>query len=94
MNKLILLIVFLMLSGIASADSFRCGRKVVKVGDSSNALIKKCGDPVRKYSSKEIVTEDGRSYKASVKNWVYGRKGSHDKIVSIRNGAIVKIRVD
>ena len=94
MKKLVMLVTLLVLPGFVSADSFRCGRKVVKIGDSSHALVKKCGDPVRKYSSKEMVREDGKVYKASVSNWVYGRKSSRDKVVSIRNGAIVKIQVD
>ncbi len=94
MHKLILGITFLLLSGSVVADSFRCGRSLVKVGESINALIKKCGNPVRKYSSKETVNDRGHSVQVSVSNWIYERKGKKDMIVSIRSGAVVKIRVD
>ena len=77
-----------------SADSFRCGRSLVKLGESSNALIKKCGDPLRKYSSKETVYERGRQSTVGVSNWVYARKGKNDMIVSVRSGAVIKIQVD
>ena len=76
------------------ADSFRCGRSLVKIGESNNALIKKGGDPVRKYSSKESVSNQGRSVQVSVSNWVYERRGKKDMIVSMRSGAVVKIEVD
>ena len=94
MYKLLLVVSILVLSGNVVADSFRCGRLLVKVGDSNNALIKKCGNPVRKYSSKETVNERGHSVQVGVSNWVYERKGKKDMIVSIRSGAVVKIQVD
>ena len=77
-----------------NADSFRCGRSLVKIGESNNALIKKCGDPVRKYSSKERLVDRGRSSMVGVSNWVYERRGKKDMIVSMRSGSVVKIEVD
>lgn len=94
MIKLILLAIFVLVSIDATADSFRCGRKIVKSGESTNALIKKCGNPVRKYSSKETVTDQGKSSRVGVSNWVYERRGKKDMIVAIRSGTVVKIRVD
>jgi hypothetical protein len=76
------------------ADSFRCGRALVKVDESTNALIKKCGKPVRKYSSKEVTTEQGRQKRVGVSNWVYERRGKKDMIVSVYAGAVIKIQVD
>ena len=78
----------------ANADSFRCGRALVKVNESTNALIKKCGKPVRKFSSKEIVSENGRRSSVGVTNWVYERRGKKDMIVSVRNGTVTNIQVD
>ena len=43
-QSLILTLLFL-LSTDLSANSMRCGNKVVKTGDSGNQLIKKCGNP-------------------------------------------------
>ena len=94
MGKLFLLTVFILFSGVAEADSFRCGRKIVKQDDSASSLIKKCGNPVRKYSSKEMVNDQGRQAKVSVSNWVYERNRGKDMIVSVRSGTVIKIQVD
>ena len=94
MGKLLLITVFILVSSIAAADSFRCGRKIVKQGDSASALIKKCGKPALKYSSKEIVNDQGRQSKVSVSNWVYERNRKKDMIVSVRGGTVIKIQVD
>ena len=94
MNKLMLSALLIAISFNIPADSFRCGRSLVKLGESSNALIKKCGDPLRKYSSKETVYERGRQSTVGVSNWVYARKGKNDMIVSVRSGAVIKIQVD
>ncbi len=94
MNKLMLCALLIVISFNAPADSFRCGRTLVKPGESSNALIKKCGDPLRKYSGKETVNEHGHQSTVGVSNWVYARKGKKDMIVSVRSGAVVKIQVD
>jgi hypothetical protein len=94
MRKLLLLIIFVSFSISASADSFRCGRTLVKVDESTNALIKKCGKPVRKYSSKETINDHGRQKSIGVSNWVYERRGKKDMIVSIYSGTVVKIQVD
>jgi hypothetical protein len=94
MSRLYLVLIAVFLCINASADSFRCGRSLVKIGESNNALIKKCGEPVRKYSSKERLVDQGQSSVVGVSNWVYQRSGKKDMIVSIRSGAIVKIEVD
>jgi len=94
MNRYSLIVLLALLFNMAEANSFRCGRSLVKPGESSNALIKKCGDPVRKYSSKETVYEQGHQSIVGVSNWVYARKGKKDMIVSVRSGAVIKIQVD
>lgn len=94
MGKLFLLTVSIMFSGIVAADSFRCGRKIIKQGDSGSSLVRKCGNPVRKYSSKEMVNDRGRQAKVAVSNWVYERNRGKDMIVSVRGGTVIKIQVD
>ncbi len=86
--------VLVLLSGTLSADSFRCGRKLVKDGDTSNTLIEKCGKPVRKYNSKETVNDRGRQVHATVSNWVYKRNRKIDTIVSVYGGTVIKIKVE
>jgi len=94
MGKLLLFIVSILFFGIVEADSFRCGRKIVKQGDSGSSLIRKCGNPVRKYSSKELVNDQGRQARVAVSNWVYERTRGKDMIVSVRSGTVIKIQVD
>lgn len=94
MKKILLLSATIILSSTSAADSFRCGRKVVKQGDSGNELVKKCGKPVRKFSSKEIISEQGRQSKVSVSNWIYERNRKKDIVVSVRGGTIIKIQVN
>jgi hypothetical protein len=93
MKKLILCISLIVVSQ-SYADGFRCGRALIKQGDSSNALIKKCGKPVRKFSSKERIKIDGQQTQTGVSNWVYTRSGKRDMIVSVRSGVVVKMAVD
>ena len=94
MNKAILLIVSMLVSGNVIAESFRCGRTIVKPGESSNALIKKCGKPVRKFSSNEMIKDHGHQKRVGVSNWVYERRGKKDMIISVQGGSVVKIQVD
>ena len=94
MKKILLLSAALIFSSSLAADSFRCGRKVIKQGDSGSELVKKCGKPVRKFSSKEAISERGRQSKVSVSNWVYERNRKKDIVVSVRSGTVIKIRVD
>jgi len=92
MKYLLLITWLIILSSDLSANSIRCGNKVVKTGDSGNQLIKKCGEPVRKFSGKEFATENGRSSNVTVSNWVFERDGKRDMVVSVRNGTIIRIK--
>ena len=94
MNRLLVLMLVVLVSSNINADSFRCGRKVVKLSESSNALIKKCGSPVRKYSSNEVIKDRGHQLRASVSNWVYERRGKKDMIVSVHRGKVMKLQID
>ena len=94
MKKILSLIFCILLSSNAMSDSFRCGQALVKVGDSSNALIKKCGNPIRKYSTNIEVYDGGRRYNTGVTNWVYERTGKKDMLVSVQSGGIIKIETD
>lgn len=94
MCKLLLSMMLICLSLEVAADSIRCGRKIVKTGDSVNILIKKCGNPQRKFTGKEIINEGGRQSKMTVSNWVYDRARKHDMIVAVRSGIVVKIQVE
>ncbi len=94
MRGLLYIAVLTSLSWNIYADSFRCGRKVVKTGDTVNVLTRKCGKPQRKFSSKEMINENGRQSNVSVSNWVYERARKKDIIVSVRNGSVVQVHVE
>lgn len=94
MKQIILLFIIFSISITSFADSFRCGRKLVKQNESANALIKKCGKPVRKFSSKELTSIEGQQKRVSVSNWVYERRGKKDMIISVRDGSIIKIEIE
>lgn len=94
MERVLIMILMISLGGNLLADSFRCGRKIVKTGESSNALIKKCGQPVRKLKSNEQVKLDGQQKRTAVSNWVYERRNKKDMIVSVKNGTVVRLEID
>lgn len=93
-RQLIVALILLVVSASVHADSIRCRGALVKVGDSSNQLLKKCGDPASKFSSKVTIRENGRERQASVSNWVYRRSGKKDRVVSVQAGAVLKISSD
>jgi hypothetical protein len=82
------------LTAHAGADSFRCGGKLVRTGDSSNALLKKCGKPAHKYAARAVASVHGRQRGVSVSNWVYERMGKRDMIASVHDGKVIRLRVD
>jgi len=94
MRVLVYAVLLIPLSWSVSADSLRCGRKIVKTGDTVNTLIRKCGKPQRKFSARATVSENGRRSKVAVSNWVYHRTRKKDMVVSVRRGSVVQVRVD
>ncbi len=94
MKRSVLIVFLVLLSASATGESLRCRGQVVKVGDSANTLVRKCGNPLRKYSSKETISDGGRRSLTGVSNWVYARGGKKDMIVSVRSGSVVKIHAD
>jgi hypothetical protein len=94
MNRWLIAACCMALVAPVGADSFRCGGKLVRAGDSSNALLNKCGKPARKYAARAMAAEHGRQRDVSVSNWVYERRGKRDMIASVRHGKIIRLRVD
>ena len=94
MRNYLFIMTLVCLSTAVNADSFRCGRKIVKAGDSANMLIKKCGQPQRKFSGKAVINVNGRRSKVAVSNWVFDRGRKNDIIVSVRGGTVLQVRVE
>lgn len=76
----------------AEADTFRCGSKVVRSGDSSSAVIQNCGKPLDKDKGYEVVRlKEGRK-KVRVGRWRYKKSSrSLERIVMIYQGRVVAI---
>jgi hypothetical protein len=72
------------------ADSMRCGRKVVRSGDSPATLLRHCGEPrYRGHSHAEVQTKDG-TRNVKVEQWHYKlSERSLERIVLIYRGEIV-----
>ena len=83
----------LLLAPLAEADSFRCGRKVVRTGDSPAELRQRCGDPLEQDSGYAEFWQNGRLQKVRVKRWHY-KPGTRklERIVLIYKGEIVGIQ--
>ena len=94
MNKVLVILIFVLISCSASADSFRCHRKVVQTGDSVNSLLKKCGEPDRTFQTTETVNNRGRVYEIYVTHYVYERGSQKDIIITIRDHVVTKISPD
>jgi hypothetical protein len=94
MNKVLAIVIFTLLSCSASADSFRCKGKLVKSGDTVNALLKKCGDADRTFQTSETVNNRGYVSQIYITHYVYERGGQKDMIVTVRDNVVTKINPD
>jgi hypothetical protein len=77
----------------ASADSFRCGRKVVRSGDSPADLLARCGEPRHKDKAYEDLRVRGSQKKVRVERWYYKKNSrSLEQVVLIHKGRIIAIK--
>jgi hypothetical protein len=76
------------------ADSYRCGRKLVRSGDSPVRLVQLCGEPRFRDSGTESFEREGKRIETRVQRWYYKKsRRSLERIVLIYRGEIVDIRV-
>ena len=94
MNKVLVIVIFTLLSCSASADSFRCRGKIVKSGDTVNALLKKCGDADRTFQTTETVNNRGYVSQNYITHYVYERSGQKDMIVTVRDNVVTEMNTD
>lgn len=86
------LLIFLLATSIdATADSFRCGTRLVLTGDPVTRLTRACGQPERTYKGRAHIGNRGNTRPTSVTQWVYRRSGKREMIVSVKDGIVVKI---
>jgi hypothetical protein len=90
---LLMILSFVVVSG-AMADSYRCGRKVVRDGDPVSYLLKICGEPRFKDSGSSMIEVEGVRRKTRVQRWYYKKSSrSLEHIVLIHGGKIAAIEV-
>lgn len=78
----------------AEADSYRCGRKLVRDGDPVSRLIELCGEPRYKDSGSALVNVDGKRKSVRVQRWHYKKNSrSLERIILIYRGKVAAIEV-
>lgn len=74
-------------------DSLRCGRKVIRSGDSSAVLMQKCGLPQSRDSAQEELWLDRTHQKVRVERWHYKQGTSKlARVVLVYRGEVVGVR--
>ena len=77
-----------------SADSFRCGRKLIKTGDSTSDVIRVCGEPRHKDRGYEKIRVNGELRNTSVQRWYYKKSTrSLEHIILIYKGRVNAVEI-
>jgi len=93
-QRILLLAAGIALAGAADADSYRCGRQLVRDGDSVARLLRLCGEPRDRDRATETLLVDGRLGPQRVERWYYRKnRRSLEYAVLIHRGRVAAIRV-
>lgn len=78
----------------SAADSYRCGQKLIRTGDSPADVLRVCGEPRYRDRGQESVVLDGAPQRLTVERWYY-RQGSRslEHVVMLHRGEVVRIAV-
>ena len=77
-----------------SADSFRCGRKLISTGDSASEVLRVCGEPHYKDRGNEKIKVNGVSKNTRVERWYYKKSSrSLEHAILIHKGNVVAVEV-
>jgi hypothetical protein len=84
--------VTILCSALAEADSYRCGRKLIRTGDSIGDVLRVCGEPLFKDRGEAELRLNGVRQRVSVQRLYYrqGRR-SLQHVVLIHKGRVVAI---
>ena len=78
----------------AQADSYRCGRQLIRTGDSAADVLQVCGEPRYKDRGQATLRLGGAEKSASVERWYYKKsRRSLEHIVLLHKGRVVAIEV-
>lgn len=76
------------------ADGYRCGRKLIRSGDTAKQLLRVCGEPLRKDRGREVITIDGSRQTVNVERWHYRQSRRRlEHIVKLHKGRVVAVDV-
>ncbi|TRX76006.1 DUF2845 domain-containing protein [Pseudomonas mangiferae] len=95
MNRLsrpALLLIGLGIAGLAQADSFRCGGKLVNSGDRLYDVQRKCGAPADRSITGYTLDAYGRQ-EAPVEEWVYPGGGGAYSVLTFVAGRLDKVEL-
>ena len=77
-----------------TADSFRCGRKLISTGDSASELLRVCGEPLYKDRGSEKIKVNGISRDTRVERWYYKKSSrSLEHAILVYKGSVVGVEV-
>ncbi|WP_407681332.1 DUF2845 domain-containing protein [Pseudomonas bohemica] len=81
------------LSGLAQADTLRCGSQLISVGDRMFEVQQKCGQPVSQdiIGYKETVNHFRQVDQVQVQEWVYGPNSGMYQYLRFEGGRLVRI---
>lgn len=89
-----MLLTLLLLPIPGAADSYRCGRKLIRDGDTSADVLRVCGEPMARDRGRADVRDDGVTRSVAVERWHYRQSTrSLPRIVNIYRGRVVSIEV-
>jgi len=88
------LLVFVLFCAVreSGADSYRCGQKLIRTGDSPADVLRVCGEPRYRDRGQESVVLEGAPQRLTVERWYY-RQGSRslEHVVMLYRGQVVRI---
>ena len=77
-----------------SADSFRCGRKLISNGDSASEVLHVCGEPRYKDRGNVKIKVNGVTKNTRVERWYYKKSSrSLEHAILIHKGSVVAVEV-
>jgi hypothetical protein len=93
---LLSLLVVLLLFAVreSGADSYRCGQKLIRTGDSPADVLRVCGEPRHRDRGLEHIVLEGAPQRLTVERW-YFRQGNRslEHVVMLYRGQVVRIAV-
>ena len=88
------LVILVTCTPVCEGDSFRCGRKLIRTGDSRADVLRVCGQPIAKDRGRANVHLDGAARDVPVERLHYKQSSrSLARIVNIYRGQVVSIEV-